>query len=186
MECLLPVLHWYMAHGIVIDSWPKNLNRNAALHVGLCFAASWLQKVCLNANYLKIMFQSCAICASNCFATRMWLQGHFRQSALCPLYAFVPLHDGTGFQKCTAFKKSAKVCSFECTRIRMQDVAPNQGQKPHIKSNKAEDLRMTPLETQGGFRHPPVHLRVVSRVSMLDWFQLNVHGFVATSRSEEC
>lgn len=36
----------------------------------------------------------------------------------------------------------------------MQDVAPNQGQKPHIKSNKAEDLRMTSLETQGGFRHP--------------------------------
>lgn len=98
-----------LIYGIVIDSWPKNLNRNAALHVGLCFAASWLQKVCLNANYLKIMFQSCAICASNCFATRMWLQGHFRQSALCPLYAFVPLHDGTGFQKCTAFKKSAKV-----------------------------------------------------------------------------
>ena len=109
-----------LIYGIVIDSWPKNLNRNAALHVGLCFAASRLQKVCLNANFLKIMFQSCAICASNCFAmfcycqtTRMWLQGHFRQSALCPLYAFVPLHDGTRFQKCTAFKKSAKVALLD-------------------------------------------------------------------------
>ena len=135
--------------------------------------------------------QSSSMCASNCFGTnqttRMWLQGHFRQSALCPLYPFVPLHDETRIQKYTAFKKAS--WPFEFTKIHVQNMAPNRGQQPHIKSttvDPCEDVIMTSLENKVGFAIKCFHLLVVSRVSMLDWFQLIVHDFVSNSRSEEC